>query len=104
MKEKAQHKFINYYLKLKLEYGYHSETMFLANWIKDSYCFKICCAKILRSINWQIPPQQMIKENIPMLHKIIKTVKPHKLDNLIRNPMIRKAAKMTMKYKVNNEI
>ena len=89
LNEASRVKFVNAYLKTKLnnwaefligdrekmKNKYHNLTMYLACWIKGTFCFKISCRKILKSINWETARQQILKKNLKLIHKVLKSEK-----------------------------
>ena len=77
--------------------------MYLAQWFKNSYCYKISCNKILNSLKWETPQQVILKKNVMMIHKMMVTGKPKQLMKLIRIPRTRIKAKMTTKYTPKNQ-
>ena len=117
MTEKQRLCIANAYLVSSLKYGapflagekqsvkhkYHLATMMVARWIKNNYCFKVSCHKICRSLNWNIPSQQIAKEAAKFAHKIYFSRRPAQILRQIRMPRTRSKAKLSIKYKKKHE-
>ena len=83
--EKQRLQFANAYLVSSLKYGvqflaetqsvryrYHTATMLVARWVKGGYCFRTSFYQICKSIEWDIPLQQIMKETSSELMTIEK--------------------------------
>ena len=117
MSEKQRLKFANAYMMSILQYGaqflvadtanarknYHSTAMMVSRWVKGSYCFRISCLDICKSIKWNLPEQQILKKAILFAHRIQISRKPIQILNQVRMPRTRQKAKISIKYKKNNE-
>ena len=82
MTKKYRLMFVNTFLASKLRYGiqfyvrerqtmknrYHQLKMKIATWTKNSYCYKISIAKICKSLNWEEPKQEILKETAKFFH------------------------------------
>ena len=42
---------------------YHKIRMNIVRWVKQSYCYRISCRKILKSLKWELPNQKMKKRS-----------------------------------------
>ena len=117
MTEKQRLQFTNAYMISSLKYGvqflvgkthsvrysYHSATMMVARWVKGGYCFRTSCYQICKSIGWDIPSQQIMKEAIKFAHDIYISRRPIQILQKIRLPRTRNTAKLSLKYRKNNE-
>ena len=90
MTEKQRLTFANSYMMPLLNYGvqsyvtenqtikqkYYRITMNIARWVKQSYCFRMSCNKILKTLKWQLPNQKMKKEAVKLIHQVMMTKQP----------------------------
>ena len=84
--------------------NYHSTVMMVCRWVKGSYCFRTSCLDICKSIKWNLPEQQILKKAILFAHGIQISRKPTQIINQVRMLRTREKAKISIKYKKNNEM
>ena len=118
MSEKVHLMIINSHLESKLRYGvqfysgerqtvinkYHQMKMKLARWAKDSYYFKISIFKICKSLKWETPSQEILKETVKFFHQCMIERGPKQILKKIRLQRTRQKAKISMKHTLNNEL
>ena len=76
----------------------HSTIMSISRWCKGSYCFRVSCYKINKSIGWDLPNQMIMKSSLIFIHKILSKHQPSQITDKIRMPRTRSSANICLKY------
>ena len=112
MNEKTRTKFPNSHMLSRVTYGLpcylsekqeiknkiHSTIMSISRWCKGSYCFRVSCSKINKSIGWDLPNQMILKSSLLFMHKILSKHQPEQIADKICLPRTRASANMCLKY------
>ena len=89
--------------KKNIQKNYHAATLMVARWVKESYCFQQSSYKICKSLGWNLPNQQIKKEEAMFAHKLIISQRPIQILRKIRYPRSRQSASLSIRYKKKNE-
>ena len=117
MTKNKRQQFTKSFMLSKLNYGakflagestnvrrkYHSTVLSVARWIRSNYCFMESVPKICRSVNIEIPLQQILKEAAKFCHSVHFHRRPTHIISQIRFPGTRNIEKLSLKYKKYDE-
>ena len=77
--------------------------MMVARWVKGNKCFMVSCSKICRSLKWDLPSQQVMKETMKLAQSLLTICQPKQILRQIRMPRTNQRAKTKIKYKRKHE-
>ena len=113
MSEKTRIKYAKSYMMSRVTYGLplycgsnentkkkiHNIILKICRWTRRSYCFKESCSSICRSVNVELPDENILKSTAIFSHNTLSKRKPKQIVKLIRMPRTRAQAKLSIKYK-----
>ena len=74
-----------------------------ARWVHGNYCYKQSCRKILGSLNWKLPDEQIEDAAARFFHKVVTYKEPEDIYSLVRYPRSRINAEVSMKIIAKNK-